>query len=82
VGQILSEARKLWVEVAGSEEKGFRPLYLKASISWAESGRDFRLSFCRRFWNQIYEAEPRHEHEPDHVEMQRRCSYLDFLLIE
>lgn len=29
------------------------PPYLRAAISCGDSGRDFRRSFCRRFWNQI-----------------------------
>lgn len=32
------------------------PPYLSAAISCGDRGRDLRLSFCRRFWNQICAA--------------------------
>lgn len=30
------------------------PPNLRAANSWGERGRDFRRSFCRLFWNQIW----------------------------
>lgn len=38
---------------AGSDDSTCMPPYCSAAISWGERGRDLRLSFCRRFWNQI-----------------------------
>lgn len=40
--------------VIGSDEMTCMPPYLRAAISCADRGRDFRRSFCRRFWNQIW----------------------------
>lgn len=44
------------VFVIGSEEMTCMAPYRRAATSWGERGRDFLLSFCLRFWNQIYKG--------------------------
>lgn len=52
-GYAFSDSEKTLRDVTGSEGMPCIPPYLKAASSCGESGRDFRRSFCRRFWNQI-----------------------------
>ena len=37
----------------GSDDRICMPPYRRAAISCGDNGRDFLLSFCLRFWNQI-----------------------------
>lgn len=51
---VGSSATSLTANDESADKIWTAPPYRRAAISSADNGLDFRRSFCRLFWNQIY----------------------------